>query len=77
VFSERARELEISQRITVKRRTAFTRSNDFYIEKVAHSVDADTGMMWLGRSPTTIVRVTVFVAASITDSVPGLVSVAA
>jgi len=36
--------LEISQRVTVKRRTPYlTTSLDFYIEQIHHSADADTG----------------------------------
>lgn len=35
--------LEISQRIRVTRRTTFTYSAEYYIEKIAHSVDAASG----------------------------------
>jgi hypothetical protein len=36
--------LEISQRVTVKRRTAaLTTSNDYYVEQIHHKADAETG----------------------------------
>jgi hypothetical protein len=35
--------LEISQRVTVKRRTAITTSADYYVEKVSHRIDAQSG----------------------------------
>jgi hypothetical protein len=35
--------LEISQRVRVVRRSAFTRGEEFYVEKISHRVDADAG----------------------------------
>ena len=36
--------LEISQRVTVKRRSdSLTTSNDYYIEQIIHNVNSDTG----------------------------------
>ena len=35
--------LEISQRVTVRRRSAFSQVADFYVEQVSHQVDAETG----------------------------------
>jgi hypothetical protein len=46
--------LEISQRVTVKRRTAaLTTSNDYYVEQIHHKADAETGewMVELQLSP--------------------------
>ncbi len=35
--------LEFGQRITVSRRSAFTKSSDFYVEKISHQVTAESG----------------------------------
>jgi hypothetical protein len=64
--------LEISQRVTIKRRTAaLTTSADYYVEQISHKIDAQTGAWKVGLQASPVFVPTAWVLGDATYGVLG------
>ncbi|PSJ23879.1 hypothetical protein B7P34_36400, partial [Streptosporangium nondiastaticum] len=63
--------LELSQRVTVTRRSAFTRTGDYYIEKIEHQIAAESSQWTVTLQLSPVFNPTVWVLGDATFGVLG------